>query len=73
MLGIKVRNEAFMTAVNRFAECCRYVDFKRELIRERIVAHIKGARFWEDTLSLRFKRRQCYLPFPKQKSCIRWP
>lgn len=73
MLGIKVKNEAFMTAVDRFAECSRYVDFKRELIRERIVTHIKGSHFWEETLSLRFKHRQCYLLFPKQKSSIRWP
>lgn len=45
MLGIKVKNEAFMAAVDRFAECCWYVDFKRELIRERIVAYIKEAHF----------------------------
>lgn len=32
-----------MTALDRFAECCRYVDFKRELIREKIVTYIKGA------------------------------
>lgn len=46
---------------------------QKELIRERVVIHIKGAHFWEETLSPRFKQRQFYLPFPKQKSCIRWP
>lgn len=34
-----------MTALDRFAECCRYVDFKRELIREKIVTYIKGAAY----------------------------
>lgn len=34
-----------MTALDRFAECCRYVDFKRELIREKIVTYIKGATY----------------------------
>lgn len=73
MLGIKVKNEAFMTAVDTFSEYCRYVDFKRELISERKSHTQKKVCFWEEMLSLTFKCRQCYLPFPEQKSRIRWP
>lgn len=68
-----------MTALDRFAECCRYVDFKRELIREKTVTYIKGAAYkripllGKDTVTQIPKSRQCYLPFPKQKSCVRWP
>lgn len=62
-----------MTAPDRFAECCRYVDFKRELRGAKIVTYVKGAHFWDKTLSLGFRSRQCCVPFPKQKSRIRWP
>lgn len=67
-----------MTALDRFAECCRYVDFKRELIREKIVTYIKGATckrsplLGRDTVT-QIQEQQCYLAFPKQQSCIRWP
>lgn len=70
MLGIKVKNEVFMTAVDRFAEYCRYVDFKGELISERIVTHIKTVCFWEETVT-QIQVQEMLLT--EQKSCIRWP
>lgn len=68
-----IKTKTFKTAVDNFAEHCRYVYFKRELIRERTVVHLKRTNFSEETLSLKSKHRQCYLLFPSQKSRIRWP